>query len=119
MEKYFFQDFLFREMPIKDDSPDVEIEYSNDISKCVDMLGDLTGNSQVAIGFSYLLEQEKETDWQKIVDTARRADTITIVDDIYLKNAELKEYKNFYLCAYYWYLSQYAKCFLYTKAKIQ
>lgn len=112
MNKYLFQDFLFNNMPIKDDYPDVKVEYTDSIDNCIDIMRPVEKN-HVAVGLSYLLRLEKESAWNDIVSIISRNESVTIVDDLELKNSELKPYKDFYLASYYWYLSQHSKCHVY------
>lgn len=95
--RIFYQDFLFRDLPLdENDNPKVQIIYLKEIS-CL----------KHPLSFDKLLKMDKESEWEKLLDSIKNKDVV-IIDDVYLENQELYQYKKFYLASYFHIISTYS-----------
>ncbi|MCQ2512992.1 MAG: hypothetical protein MJ092_06385 [Lachnospiraceae bacterium] len=114
-KKVFFQDFLFEGIPIdKDDKPAVELEYTDNTVMCsVVNPYQSFDYYNVALNFSDLVEMRDESDWLNMLKKIDSCNTVVLVDNMPLQNAELVPYKEFYMKTYYYTLKQHCKnCFV-------
>ena len=104
MARYFYQDFLFEDLPVDErDNPVVEIQY-------VDMIP--RESEYMEVSFDKLLKQIHFKKWEKMFYEARNKKTVYIIDDVEIHNDEIKEYKLLYLKTYYFAFSKEAQCFV-------
>lgn len=98
-DKVFFQDHLFKELPVdKYDNPMVNINIVPPHIKPDCIL--------VSLDTLFRLNTDKE--WERLISNISNK-SVCIVDDVPINNKEVKPYKEFYLKAYYFYLSKYCK----------
>ena len=102
--KYFFQDFLFKELPVdKQDNPIVDIEYDNMIDKKL---------NAKSISFDKLLRMDKIEEWERLYEDIK-CSVVYIIDDVSINNSEVQTYKDFYMRTYYYNISSHCKkCFV-------
>ncbi|SEP57954.1 hypothetical protein SAMN02910289_00009 [Lachnospiraceae bacterium RM5] len=107
MARYFYQDFLFENLPVDErDNPVVEIQYVDEISK---------ESEYMEVSFDNLLKQIHFDKWEKMLREARNKEMVYIIDDVEIHNDEIKEYKLFYLKTYYFAFSKETQCFVVKK----
>ena len=107
MERYFYQDFLFENLPVDEkDNPIVDIQYADTMSK---------GSEFISFSFDRLLRQIHVEKWEKMICESKDKKAVYIIDDVKLKNDELEEYKLFYLKTYYYIFSKETQCFVVDK----
>lgn len=120
MEQIFYQDFIFKDMLTDErDFPLITLKYAklpinclnyNDIKKA--NTADYYGKYKIKISLTELMKITKEADWQALEEYLRRCRELYIVDDIFLQNEELSDYKQFYLMAYCCRLDKCCRCFI-------
>lgn len=99
-EKIFFQDFLFKDMPVDEqDYPIIELQH---IPECVDI-----ANCTI-ISFDTMLKLNKRTEWELLFNQIENKD-VCIKDDVVLNNSEMESYKCFYLKAYYYNIKKHSR----------
>lgn len=107
MSKYFYQDYLM-DFPYDDNEfPIVELKYIRDIKDVQKFnepynLFDFSYGYKRYFNFSELHELEKESEWNDIFLKITKFESVIIVDDLPIKNNEVKDMKEFYLKVYYW-----------------
>lgn len=107
MSNYFYQDYLMN-FPYDDNEfPIVELKYINDINNVQKFnepynLFDFSYGYIRYFNFSELHELEKESEWNDIFLKITKFESVIIVDDLPIKNNEVKDMKEFYLKVYYW-----------------
>lgn len=100
-KKVFFQDFLFKDMPVDEqDYPEIQMNYVTDSQK------DLSDCRIVS--FDRLLRMNKENEWEALFQSVVGCDVV-LVDDLRLHNPEMQQYKRFYLGAYYYNLTKHCR----------
>ena len=96
-EKCFFQDFLFKNMPVDEqDNPIVEIK---------DLPSDSNHYKFEILSFDTLLRMDKPKEWELLFERVANKDAF-ILDDVPVSNSEMLPYKQFYLSVYYYRISQ-------------
>ena len=99
-EKIFFQDFLFKDMPIDEqDYQTVELQHlpnGTDIS------------DYIIVSLDTMLKMNKITEWETLFKQIKYRD-VCIKDDVVINNPEIERYKLFYLGAYYYNLSKHSR----------
>ena len=102
-KKVFFQDFIFENLPVDEsDNPAVDVLFISDSEIPEAMM----------VSFDKLLRMNKKEEWDDLNNSVLGR-IIVIFDDVSLSNEELVIYKDFYLKAYFYHLSQYAsKCYV-------
>lgn len=99
-EKIFFQDFLFKDMPVDEqDYPTIELKYlpeSTDIS------------NYTIVSLDTMLKMNKPTEWEILFKQTENKD-VCIKDDVLINNSEMEPYKLFYLKAYYFNILKYSR----------
>lgn len=91
-KKIFFQDFLFKDMPVDEqDYPTIELKH----------LPDSTDISNFTIvSLDTMLKMNKPTEWDDLFKRIANRN-VYIKDDVVITNSEMEPYKLFYLKAYY------------------
>lgn len=101
--KVFFQDYLFKDLPVdKNDNPIVTIKVvpANMKHDCV------------SISLDTLFRINTYKEWEKLISNISNKN-VCIDDDVPIENDEVKQYKLFYLKTYYYNLSKYCRaCFV-------
>ena len=98
----FYQDFVFEEIPLDD------MEYPNIMLKHGDI-----DKPDHTVCLSNLMAVTSKTEWDKILSSVN-SKRVVLMDDIPIENAEVDPYKQFFLKAYYYWISkQAAECFVY------
>lgn len=107
MSKYFYQDFLFKDMQIDDrEFPDISLKYCDDsesIPYYTMSQVDYASTSAIDVckfELSFLMDKTKEEEWNSIRNFASCCKSVVIVDDIPIVNKEVLKYKEFYLKTY-------------------
>ena len=91
-KKVFFQDFLFKEMPVDEqDYPTTELQY---------LPGDADISNYSVVSFDTMLKMNKPTEWETLFKQIENKD-VCIKDDVVINNSEMESYKLFYLKTYY------------------
>lgn len=91
-EKIFFQDFLFRDMPVDEqDYPTIELQHLPDGADLSDY---------VIVSLDTMLKMNKLSEWDGMFKRIANRD-VCIKDDVVINNSEMEPYKRFYLRAYY------------------
>lgn len=99
-DKVFFQDFLFKELPVdKQDFPITEI---------IDLPDSIKKSDCVVLSFERLLRMNHLYEWNRLFSSAKNK-IVCINDDVILKNEELLIYKDFYLKMYIYNIMQNCK----------
>lgn len=120
--KIFYQDFLFENILINDlDYPEAEYACIQDVAgyKYMHPQKPLYAEN-VAVRFSMLVEMVKKDAWERFLCSVEKCNSVVLVDDMELENAELLAYKEFYLKTYYANLClRNKKCYLYKESELQ
>lgn len=101
--------------------PVVDLKYINDINSAQKFnepynLFDFSFGYKRYFNFSELHELEKESEWNDIFLKITKFESVIIVDDLPIKNDEVKSMKEFYLKVYYWnFLQHNSNVFIYIK----
>ena len=106
--KSFYQDFLFKDINYnKNEYPNVVMIYNYNVAKNEEFDMSISQDGKdISIRFSILSETTKEEKWQRILAHIETCNSVTLVDDLQLKNEELLHVKQFYMLAYYDVLSK-------------
>ena len=93
MPRYFFQDFLFENMPVDEQEyPVVTLKY---------LPPDEDTTQYVPISFDVMLRMNHEEEWKDLFTRVAGKD-VCIIDNVRIENQEVEPYKRFYLMAYYY-----------------
>lgn len=116
MRKIFYQDFLFENIKTDaSDFPIIELEYSESCPYCKEYCTNMQKGlyDSLSIKLSQLIELTQENDWNTLFAIVSKYKSVYLIDDILLKNDELKEYKDFYLKTYFYKIKNYcSNCFI-------
>ncbi len=92
-EKIFFQDFLFKNMPVDEqDYPTIELQ-------CLPEGTDIS--NYMVVSFDAMLKMNKPVEWEMLFKQTENKD-VCIKDDVVINNSEMEPYKLFYLKTYYY-----------------
>ncbi|GAB6160513.1 hypothetical protein [Howardella ureilytica] len=92
-EKIFFQDFLFKNMPVDgQDYPTTELQY---LPEGADI------SNYMVVSFDTMLKMNKPVEWEMLFKQTENKD-VCIRDDVVINNSEMEPYKLFYLKTYYY-----------------
>jgi len=100
--------------------PIIDIELINDVNSCADIndeynLFDYSNGVNRTISFQYLHDLVNEDLWQKLFTIVEKVNSVIIIDDIIIKNDEVKCMKDFYLKVYYYNLKKHNnKTYIYS-----
>ncbi|MCR5662743.1 MAG: hypothetical protein K6G50_11555 [bacterium] len=101
VNRYFFQDFLFEDMPVDEqDCPLVEIDF---------LPSDASKSNFLIISLDAMLRMNKLWEWEELFQQIKGRD-VCINDDLPVENPEMELYKKFYLLTYYYNLKKYCNC---------
>ena len=99
-EKIFFQDFLFKDMPVDEqDNPTVEMQY---LPEGADI------SNYMIVSLDTMLKMNKSTEWELLFRKTENME-VCIKDDVVLINSEMESYKRFYLKAYYYNVKKHSR----------
>lgn len=119
MEKIFYQDFIFKDMPTDErDYPQFELNYAASPLNCLNYQdikakkADYYSGFKIKIALTELMSITKAGDWQALEDYLLNCKELYIVDDIFLKNEEAAEHKLFWLKSYCCRLSRFCPCII-------
>ena len=91
-EKIFFQDFLFKDMPVDEqDYPITELQY---LPEGADI------SNYMVVSFDTMLKMNKLVEWEMLFKQTENKD-VCIKDDVVMNNSKMEPYKLFYLKTYY------------------
>jgi len=91
-EKIFFQDFLFKDMPVDEqDYPITELQY---LPEGADI------SNYMVVSFDTMLTMNKLAEWEMLFKQIENK-VVCIKDDVVINNSEVEPYKLFYLKTYY------------------
>lgn len=111
-DKVFYQDFLMEIPTTNDEFPDVELQYVESLEGFSDILDEynlfdcMLGKIRT-ISFQRLHNMLAKNEWEHIFDLASKCDKVILIDDILIKNEEVRSIKEFYLKVYYLNLKKY------------
>ncbi|WP_027438918.1 hypothetical protein [Lachnospira multipara] len=92
-EKIFFQDFLFKNMPVDEqDYPTTELQR---LPEGADI------SNYMVVSFDTMLKMNKPVEWEMLFKQTENND-VCIKDDVVINNSEMEPYKLFYLKTYYY-----------------
>jgi hypothetical protein len=100
LRKGFFQDFLFRDMPVDEqDYPIIKPQY---LPEGIDI------SSYTIVSLDTMLKMNKTAEWDNLFKQIVDKD-VCIKDDVVMNNIEMETYKQFYLGAYCFNIMKYCR----------
>ena len=101
MQPQFFQDFLFEGIPVNSfDVPKIDLKYAHIHDSSLPLKGLSYDGCEKTVFLTDLLQMKSEDEWEEFLPGISVCSSVSIVDDLPLRNSEIAEYKLFYLKAY-------------------
>lgn len=98
--RYFFQDFLFEDMPVDEqECPIVTIAELPTVERVGDYF---------TVSLDAMLRMNKKEEWDELFSAVDSKD-VCIRDDVHIENEELEGYKQFYLKSYYYNIAKHCR----------
>lgn len=120
-DKYFYQGYLYQDLPIENGEILYELQYIHDIGDCFELytpptIFDINVEIKHYLSLDYLMALDDKDKWESLFREVNNIDVLIIIDDVKLNNLELYVYKELFLKVYSYNFNEHCKkVFIYSK----
>ena len=120
-DKYFYQGYLYQDLPIENGEILYELQYIHDIGDCFELytpptIFDINVEIKRYLSLDYLMALDDKDKWESLFREVNNIDVLIIIDDVKLNNLELYVYKELFLKVYSYNFNEHCKKeFIYSK----
>ena len=120
-DRYFYQGYLYQNLPIVNGEIVYELQYINDVEDCFELytpptIFDINSEIKRYLSLDYLMSLDDKDKWESLFREVDNIDVLIIIDDVKLDNLELYAYKELFLKVYSYNFNKHCKkVFIYSK----